>query len=175
MGHVILLSRLLKGQKAQTVVVKTQAGRTVLYQMKTNIGRKGETVLIQSHQTTIRTKGIHIPEKTENRIDVLKIEKKKETEAMERIEGMTIVIIETGTDDIRTAAVQRNRVDIEIVLISLKAVVGKESAILAIGARAHPQISAVAREMKEVETEAEEMKAIHAPERVRTKSWVSEK
>ena len=169
------MSRLLKDQKAQIVVVKTQAGRTVLHQMKTNIGRKGETVLIQSHQTTIKTKGILIPEKTENRIGALKIEKKKETEeAMERIEGMTIVIIETGTDNIRTAAVLRNRVDIEIVPISLKAVVGKEGAILATGARAHQQISAVAREMKEVgtetEAEAEEMKVIHALERVRTKS-----
>ena len=171
MGHVILLSRLRKDQKEQTVVVKTQVGRTVLHQMKTNIGKKGETVLIQSHQTTIRTKGIHIPEKTENRIGVLKIEKKKETEeAMVRIEGMMIVIIETGIDDIRTAAALRNRAGIEIVPISLKAVVGKESAIPATEARAHQQISAVARGMKEVETEAEEMKAIHALERARTKS-----
>ena len=137
--------------------------------MKTNIGKKGETVLIQSHQTTIRTKGIHISEKTENRIDVQKIEKKKGTEeAMEKIEGMTIVIIETGIDDIGTVVVLRNRVDIETV--TLKVVAGRESDIPATGAQALQQTSAVAREMKEVETEAEEMKAIHAHERTRTKS-----
>ena len=173
MGHVILLSRLLKDKKEQTVAVEIQAGKTVLHQMKINIGEKGETVLIQSHQTTIRTKGIHISEKTENRIDVLKIEKKKEKEieieeAMERIEGMRIVIIETGTDDIRTAEVPINRVDIETV--TLKVVVGRESAIPVTEAQAHQQTSAVAREMKGLKTEAEEMKAIHAHERARTKS-----